>query len=295
MSVTLACMAGGPLSQALEAAQPNVRQLEPAHTPFGESEAVFLVEAEPAAFYLVPRRPPGRPRLTPSAFNCRATLYALKDLGVQAVLSWSAAGAITHNLAIGQIVIPDDVIDLTWQRANTFFPRFGLGLLRQFPVFCPALRGALAEVLGERKLSCHASGTAAVTEGPRLETPAEIRMLASFGAALVTHNLVPEVFLAKELQLCLAGGCYLVNYAETGSRHRPFITGDLFGGLTEASRDDRLDRARQALLDILRRLAAKLASAEPACQCRRTMAAQAEKYNLPDDWHQWFDLFGERR
>ena len=130
MAATLACLAGGPLCRALESEPTKPRPMDRAHTPLGDSEAIFLVEDAPAPFYLVPRRPPDRPRLTPSAFNYRATLYALKDLGVRAVLSWSAAGAVTHNLAIGQIVVPDDVIDLTWRRANTFFPRYGGSPLR---------------------------------------------------------------------------------------------------------------------------------------------------------------------
>jgi 5'-methylthioadenosine phosphorylase len=284
-----ACMAGGPLCRALESGQLSARELGRLNTPFGPSEVILRVDDAPVPFYLMPRQLPGGPRLGASQINYRATLYALKDLGVEAVLNWAAAGAVTHDLGVGQILLPSDLIDLTSRRPMTFFEKHGLGLLRQFPVFCPALRGALEEVLAELKLDFHTGGTAAVTEGPRLETPAEVRMLAGFGAEVVTHMLAPEVFLAKELQMCLAGACYLVNYAETGSRYRPFSTGELFGGLTTASQAERLRRVCQALPELLRRLAEKVASAERTCECHNTMAGHIHKDNLPEDWHRWFD------
>ena len=289
MAVRFACIGGRPLCRLLETGALEARQLEPIKTPFGQSEALFLIERPAPGMYLVPRQLPDRGRIAPGSFNYRATLYALKDLGVQYVLSWTAAGTIAREIAVGQIVLVDDVIDLTRLRATTFFKRRGLGMLRQFPVFCPTLRGVLEEVLVEMKLPYHPGGTAAVTEGPRLETPAEVRLLAAHGADLVTHQLVPEVFLAKELQMCLAGGAYVVNFAETGSRYRPFIPGDLFGGLTHNSQADRLELLCRTLPDILCRTAAKLTATTKVCECDRAMAAQVQENALPEDWHRWFE------
>ena len=89
--------------------------------------------------------------------------------------------------------------------------------------------------------------------------------------------------------MCIAGGCYLVNYAETGSRHRPFTTGELFGGLTKASRAERIGRASDALPKLLRRLVEKLASVEKICECDQIMAGQIREGHIPEDWHKWFD------
>ena len=133
-----------------------------------------------------------------------------------------------------------------------------------------------------------AGGTAAVTDGPRLEPPAEVRMLGIAGAHVVTHTLAPEVFLAKELQLCFAGACYLVGYAETGSRHRPFSTGDLFAGLSQASQDERLKLAVRSLPELLARLARKLDSAEVSCECRHSMAERIRECGMSEDWREWF-------
>lgn len=288
MSAKLACLAGATVYRLLEAGRLTAMELARRQTPFGQSEPIFLVEDAPAPFYLMPRHPPGRQRLAPRQINHRANLYALKELGARCVLSWSAAGAITHNLVIGQVVLPNDLIDMTHDRTTTFFEKSCPGFLRQFPVFCPALQQAAAEILAELEVPCRAGATVAVTEGPRLETPAEIRMLGTVGAQLVTHTLVPEVFLAKELQLCFAGACYLVSYAETGSRHRPFSTGDLFAGLTQASKDERLKLAVDALPELLTKLAEKLQPVEKACECERSMAELIKEYGLGEDWREWF-------
>ncbi len=283
MSAKLACLAGAAVYRMVDSGRLAAQALPGRQTPFGQSRGIFLVEA-PVPFYLMPRHGPGRQRQAPSRVNNRANLYALKDLGVECVLSWSAAGAITHDLAVGQIILPDDVLDFTRHRASTFFEESCLGFLRQFPVFCPDLQRALESVLKEMELSFRAAGTVAVTEGPRLETPAEVRMLGISGAQLVTHTLAPEVFLARELQLCFAGACYLVSYAETGSHHRPFTTRDLFGGLTQASQDERLKLAVNSLPGMLTLLAQRLETEEKSCQCDQSMA----EFDLPADWHDWF-------
>ena len=105
---------------------------------------------------------------------------------------------------------------------------------------------------------------------------------------MVTHSFVPEVFLAKELQLCYAAICYVVNYAETGSRHRPFTPGALFGGLTTPSDGERLAGVVGAMSQIVRNVVAAVAAEGKTCECDKTMAAHVRQYNLPADWHKWF-------
>ncbi len=289
MSVTLACMAGGPLFRVLQSGALRAKELPSRDTPFGESEQILLAQDVPVPFYLVPRQLADRRRLAPSNINYRATLYALTDLGVRGVLNWSAAGAIKHNYPLGHTIVPDDVIDMTRRRPTTFFETSGLGLLRQFPVFCPAMREAVEGVLAEQGVPVHAGGTVAVMEGPRLETPAEVRMLATMGAELVTHNLVPEAFLAKELQMCFAGVCYLVNYAETGSRHRPFSGNDLFGGLTQGTDADRIARITEGLPEVMAKLAELCESRASDCECGQAVADQAAAEGLGPDWRKWLE------
>jgi 5'-methylthioadenosine phosphorylase len=289
MAATLACIAGEEIYRQWDAGQIDGESLGPQSTPFGESAEIFRIDGE-NPFYLLPRRRSGMEHVAAYRVNSQANLYALKELGADCVLGWGPGGAITHNIAVGDLVILGDLIDLTSRRVETFFEDSPLGVLRQFPVFCTALRRQIADVLQEMKLVYHGAGTAAVRDGPRLETPAEVRMLTGLGAEVVSHTFVPEMFLAKELQMCYAAVCYVINYAETGSRYRPFAAGDLFGGLTQQSEGDRLAGAVGAMSQIAAQLSTRLAEADPSvCECASTMAANVEKYNLPDDWRQWFE------
>lgn len=287
MTVTLACIAGEEIHRQLDTDRIEGKRLGPRQTPYGLSGEIILTEAEGHPYYLLARHAHGVHKPAPCGINNRANLYALKDLGVRMVLGWGAGGAITHDLAVGDLVILSDVIDYTHNRETTFFECSPMGYLREFPVFCPTLRKVLGEVLHEMKLVYHGAGIAAVREGPRLETPAEIRMLATVGAELVTHHFVPEVFLAKELQLCYASVTYIVNYAETGSRHRPFNIGELFGGLTNQTDSDRLSSVVSSMNAINARLAGVLESAERICSCEETLTAYRREFNLGDDWHEW--------
>jgi len=291
MGVTAACIASEEIYRAWDASRINGKCLGASETPFGPSSEVFLIDDGDVAFYFVPRygaadSPPALPDAGAPP-RCRANMYMLKDLGVRHVIGWAPGGAIRHTMAVGDVVVLTDLIDRTCQRDKTFFAASPLGRLRQFPVFCPHLRRAAGQVLHEMKLVYHGAATAAVTEGPRLETPAEIRALAGADAALVTHAFVPEVFLAKELQMCYAALCYVVDYAETGSPHTPFTGTDLFGGLTERTQADQLAAAAGALPQIIRNIVVALAEIDCNCQCASTMAEHIRHYHLPEDFHEW--------
>lgn len=288
MGATMAYIAGEEVYRQWEAGGISGQRLGPRNTPFGPSAEIFLVPSGQGDVYLMPRYGVDLAKTAPHRVNYRANLYALKDLGTESILAWGSGGAVTHNIAVGDLVILDDLIDQTYLRPKTFFEDSPLGFLRQFPVFCPTLRRAAAAVLSEMKLVHQAGGTAAVSEGPRLETPAEVRQLASLGAEVVTHSFVPEVFLAKELQMCYAAICYVVNYAETGSRHRPFSPGALFGGLTTPSDGERLAGVVGAMSQIVGNVLAAVAAGGRSCECDKTMSANIRQYRLPTDWHKWF-------
>jgi len=289
MAAKIACIAGEEIYRQWHARHVSGKKLGHRDTPFGPSGEIFDVETDGESFYLLSRYGEGLGKTAPHKINNRANLYALKDMGVNFILSWGPGGAITHNIAVGDLVILSDVIDQTHLRTRTFFEESPLGFLREFPVFCPTLRQVVGEVLHSMKLVYHGGGIVAVREGPRLETPAEVRMLGTMGAEIVTHSFVPEVFLAKELQMCYAAVCYIVNYAEMGSRHRPFTPGSLFGGLTHQSETDRIAGTVSAMSQIVRNVAEALSSAEKKCECDQTMAANIKEYNLSEDWRQWFD------
>ena len=288
MGAKLACIVGQEFHRRWDTGRIDGEKLGPRETPFGASGDIFVVECGNVSYHVLCRHGLALKKTAPHKVNYRANMYALKDLGIDCVLAWGPAGAITHNVAVGDLVIVDDVIDQTHLRAETFFEDSPLGFLREVPVFCPSLQSIVAGVLHGMKLVYHASGTMAVREGPRLETPAEVRMLAAVGAEIVTHTFVPEMFLAKELQMCYAAVAYVVNYAETGSRHKPFAAGQLFGGLTQKTDGDRLEGAVSAMNRIVSQVAESLSPTMCQCDCLKTMAPFIKEYQLSDDWRKWF-------
>ena len=287
MAVTTACITGGEIHRQWETGSIRGELLGPQETPFGPSGDLFLADAEEAEFYLLARYGTGMDKTAPSRVNHRANIYALKALGVQTVLAWGSGAAITHSMAVGDIVILNDVIDCTYLRDATFFADSPLGFLRQFPVFCPALRRIVGEVLHDIRLIYHGAGTAAITEGPRLETPAEVRALASLGAEIVTHTFAPEMFLARELQMCYAALCYVLDYAEAGSRQPP-LGGALFESMEPQAGTDRLAGVVGSLGQIVANVAAAARESSATCGCNRIQSQHIEQYALADDWRQWF-------
>jgi 5'-methylthioadenosine phosphorylase len=218
--------------------------------------------------------------------NYRANIYACKELGVERILSWTGPGSLSANLKPGEFVIPTDVLDLTKARKHTFFENAGLGFVRQHPVFCPEVSAALAGVLEELNLKFHFGGTYACTEGPRLETPAEIKVLSAVGADMVGMTLVPEVFLAKELEICYCALCYITNYAE-GVKELPYAEGVLFEGMLPETEKEEVERAISMFPAIVKRLALALDKVQRQCMCKSTMERYRREGRAGDNWKMW--------
>lgn len=286
MKATTACIGGTAAYDLLREGALLAERLGPQSTPFGESQPIHLCRTRFGEFFFLSRHGEPGSNVTPSFVNYRANLYALKDLGVRAIVSWSETRAICHNYTIGQYVIVDDIIDETRHRANTFFENRGLGVVRQWPVFCPSLRQAFATALAEEDCQVAQHGTYVCIEGPRRETPAEVRKYASYGAELLGTGLAPEVFLAKELQLCYASLCWVASYAETGSDFRPFENGRT---LQKHSQDERSRAAIERLPRLLERLTDVLKRTPGICSCESSMQHHITNGQIGWDWKTWFD------
>ncbi len=216
--------------------------------------------------------------------NYRANIWALKELGVSRIVAWSGPGAIDPSIPIGDMLVPGDLIDETRGRATTFFEGLGIGFIRQNPVFCPCLSSRLREVIESRYGHCRTDDVYVCTQGPRLETRAEIRKFAAYGATLVGMTLVPEAFLAKELEMCYCPICYVTNYAE-GVVDRPYRPGELFEGLLSADERSAVDAAVAALPDIA--LEALATPCDNQCLCNQSMERYRRRGDIGDDWHTW--------
>lgn len=285
MSTRLACIGGAAAYKLLEEGAFVAERLGPQQTPFGASQPIYLCRAEQGEFHFLARHGDSRSELAPGAINYRANIYAFKELGVQSIVSWSEARAISHNYKVGQYVLVSDVIDETRGRPGTFFEN-RLGNVRQWPVFCPTLMTAVAKTLRKQEC-CHSTeGVYVCTEGPRRETPAEARKYATFGAELIGNTLAPEVFLATELEMCYACLAYIAQYAENGSDFRPFENGRVLAPETEKRR---AEKAVERFPRILETLCEILPATKPGCKCETTMQEQVSAGRIEADWRTWFE------
>jgi len=260
-------------------------------TPFGKGAVIqfFSLAEVGGTIAFMSRHGRDGYRITAPDVNYRANIWALKEIGTTRILSWSGPGAIEERFEPGDYVVPDDLIDLTTRRESSFFRGRGLGFIRQNPVFCPVLRKSLIASLKARAEKYHDGAVYAVTEGPRLETPAEIRMLKRLGAELVGMTLAPEAFLARELEICYQPCCYVANWAE-GIKELPFREGELFEGMLEEEFCWRVENAVHNFPEIVRQVARELLpvmDTERMCPCAKAMLRYRRAGLIGSDWHTW--------
>ena len=265
----------------------RARHTESYDTPFGRSNPVHLFVQGDIPFAVLSRHGEAGYQVSAPYVNDRANLYALKALGVEKILAWCAPGAINEAMAPGDLVIPHDILDEGHQQPYTFFPNRGLGFVRQNPVFCPELRQSVIQTLAGGPIPVHPAGVYTATTGPRLETPAEIRKYKILGGDLVGMTLVPEVFLARELELCYAAVCYVVNYAE-GVQDRPYQPGVLFEGLATPQEIQQVKAVEAAFAEIVLKLLPELAKTPRECPCPWLMERYRQRGDIGRDWRGWF-------
>jgi 5'-methylthioadenosine phosphorylase len=181
-------------------------------TPYGPVPwiSVGSVGKEEVAF--LPRHGP-KHDLPPHKVNYRANLYALKQIGVQRIIATNAVGGINSEYNPGDLSVPEDIIDMTKSRAGTFFDSSPVTHIDVSQPYCPELRSTVLDSSRNTKVKVWSNSVLAATEGPRYETPAEIRMLEKLGGDLVGMTGAPETFLAKELEMCYATLCFISNRA----------------------------------------------------------------------------------
>lgn len=257
MNASLACMGGLAAHELLRERGLIVKRLGSQPTPYGDSQPISVCQAQGGAYLFLARYGESDDPVPPRFVNYRANMHALKTMGVQFIVTWNESKAISHNYRVGQFVIVDDLVDETVTPPTSFFETLDLAHVRQWPVFCPALRGRIATALGEEGVQLADRGVYVCVEGHRQETPAEVRKFATFGGDLIGRALAPEAFLAKELELQYASVCYVAQYAESGSSARPFERGQVLDEDVEqqlvAGAVARMPSVMERLVGVLRR------------------------------------------
>lgn len=165
-------------------------------------------------------------RFAPHQINYKANIYGFHTAGVSEILSFSSVGGINLNYRNGDLVLPDDAIDNTVRGNITFYDRVGYVVhIDMSQPFCPSVRQKLKESAELCGIKLIENGTYICTNGPRFETPAEIKMYRAWGADMVGMTLFPEVTLSKEMGICYAN-LSLVTNAAAGVEENRKLTSD---------------------------------------------------------------------
>lgn len=192
---------------------PGMQQLDEVtlDTPFGKpSDAISVLDLNGTAVAFLPRHGRGH-RVNPSFVNSRANIYALKTLGVKFIISVSAVGSLKEEVAPRDFLIPDQIIDRTKSRVNSFFEPHAVHVAFAEP-FCRDLAKVLYDVGREMDVTVHQGGTYVCMEGPLFSTKAESAMHRSWGASVIGMTALPEAKLAREAEICYATVALVTDY-----------------------------------------------------------------------------------
>jgi 5'-methylthioadenosine phosphorylase len=184
-----------------------------AETPYGAVKLRFGKLAGRSIVFLA-RHGSGHETL-PHQLNYRANVWALKRSGVRRIIATNAVGSLRPDLGPGAIILADQFIDFTKQRPFTFFEQ---GDAHRAHVdftepYCPQLRSFIQKAAVKLGMAVNETGCYVCTEGPRYESPAEVRMFRTLGGDVVGMTGLPEVVLARELGLCYANVSVVTNWA----------------------------------------------------------------------------------
>jgi 5'-methylthioadenosine phosphorylase len=282
---TFAVIGGSGAQEIIRADAQCFKRLGPAPTPFGLSAPLYRVRMNEAHFLFMPRHGDTGEELAAPWVNYRASIYALKEQGASRIMAWSAPAAVNVALTVGQYVLPHDLVDDTRGRESSFFKGTGLGGLRQRPVFCDETRAAAESVLRMLSIKYQPHGAYVCAQGPRLETPAEVKRLRSWGGDMVGMTLAPEAFLARELEMCYLPLCCIGRYGE-GIREREGKPGRVLEEVQEQAEREALAQSLGFMLEIVARVSRAVPD-EPRCACAQAMEQYRKEGRIGDDWHTW--------
>jgi len=181
-------------------------------TPYGPpSPFLSIGEYQGKKIVFLPRH--GRDHsIPPHKINYRANIFALKQFGVERIISISSVGSLQEGLRPGEFVFPDQFIDRTKNRPDTFFDGGITIHISSSDPFCPELRQILVSSSKDMGVKAHDRATYVCVEGPRFSTRSESKLFRQWDASVVGMTLYPECVLAREAQICYASLSMITDY-----------------------------------------------------------------------------------
>jgi 5'-methylthioadenosine phosphorylase len=232
-------------------------------TPFGApSDRLRVGRLEGRTVAFLARHARGH-RILPSELNFPANVFAMKLLGGQAILSFSAVGSLKEKYAPLHMVIPDQFVDRTRARKSTFFGRGLVAHVAFAQPFCPVLSATLAGACAEAGATFHRGGTYVCIEGPQFSTRAESELYRAWGMDLVGMTNLQEAKLAREAELCYATLAMVTDYDCWHPDHDSVTADQIIANLVKNAATAKA---------VLRAALRKLPAAPRACECGRALA-----------------------
>ena len=189
----------------------DVREIK-VDTPYGPpSDSFFLADVGGRAVAFLPRHG-RRHTIPPHRINYRANVWAMRSLGVKAVISPCAAGSLQLTVKPGDFVVCDQFVDRTRTRPHTFFDGPIVTHLSSAETYDPVLRRLAIETIRAHGIEVHERGTMVVIEGPRFSTKAESKWFTDAGWEVIGMTGYPEAWLCRELGMAVVNIALITDY-----------------------------------------------------------------------------------
>lgn len=176
------------------------------------SDSYKSFETDENSFFFLSRHGKDH-QFPPHLVNYRANIEGFKTIGVDFIVAFAAVGAINRTLYPGDFLLPDDLVDFTDGREGSFSEIGDVFHIDFTEPFCVSVRDELIEIMNNLGIKFHSRGTYVCTNGPRLESAAEIKMFDRLGFDVVGMTLSPEAALAREAGICYAAVNIVSNFA----------------------------------------------------------------------------------
>jgi len=230
-------------------------------TPFGHpSDAIVLGELNGVRVAFLSRHGRGH-RYNPSDINYRANIYALKSIGVRRVISVGAVGSMKESIKPGDVVLPDQFIDLTKRRPSTFFESGVVAHVGFGEPVCASLGSSVLTAAQAMGATVHRGGTYVCMEGPQFSTKAESELYRRWGVSVIGMTNLPEAKLAREAELCYATLALVTDYDCWHETEEAVTVEAILATL----------RQNVALAKQLLRGAVRSAASDVECRCQRAL------------------------
>jgi 5'-methylthioadenosine phosphorylase len=229
-------------------------------TPYGNPSDAYrigILSGREVAF--LPRHGKGH-TIQPHKINYRANIWGFRELGVKRIIAVGASGGISREMKPGKLAVLDQLIDMTSGRLATFYNEGAVVHIDFTEPYCPELREYIFQASENAAVDVARTGTYVCTNGPRMETAAEIKAFSAVGADMVGMTGMPEAVLARELEICFAFIAVITNYA-AGIADKKLTTTEVLNEMERSSKE--LKALLRAFFD--------LQFAEPRCDCTRSL------------------------